>query len=92
MQFLLFSIEIEVSSLLLVPEDSVDWAPCSLDWATAVVGEADRELTWVTFTYHSSGPIYETSAQSMELSGTCFVSVCSQIDSLPREMKLTNIE
>ena len=42
---------------------------CSLDWATAVVGEADRELTWVTFTYHSSGPIYETSAQSMELSG-----------------------
>ena len=57
-----------------------DWRPytggfrrlgrCSLDWATAVVGEADRELTWVTFTYHSSGPIYETSAQSMELSGT----------------------
>ena len=42
---------------------------CSLDWATAVVGEADRELTWVTFICHSSGPIYETSAQSMELSG-----------------------
>ena len=35
-----------------------------------MVGEADRELTWVTFTYHSSGPIYETSAQSMELSGS----------------------
>ena len=33
---------------------------CSLDWATAVVGEADRELTWVTFTYHSSVPIYGT--------------------------------
>ena len=30
---------------------------CSLDWATAVVGEADRQLTWVTFTYYSSGPI-----------------------------------
>ena len=42
----------------------------SLDWATVVIGEADRELTWVNFTYHSSGPIYETSAQSMELSGT----------------------
>ena len=34
-----------------------------------MVGEADRELTWVTFTYYSSGPIWETSAQSMELSG-----------------------
>ena len=42
---------------------------CSLDWATAVVGEADRELTWVTFTCYSSGPIWESSAQSMELSG-----------------------
>ena len=30
----------------------------SLDWAIAVGGEADRELTCVTFTYHSSGPIY----------------------------------
>ena len=29
----------------------------SVDWATAVVGEADRDLTWVTLTYHSSGPI-----------------------------------
>ena len=37
---------------------------CFLDWATAVVGEADRELTCVTLIYHSSGPIYETSAQS----------------------------
>ena len=42
----------------------------SVDWATAMVGEADRELTCVTLTYHNSGPIYETSAQSMELSGT----------------------
>ena len=33
-----------------------------IDWASAVVGEADRELTWVTLTHHSSGPIYETSA------------------------------
>ena len=31
---------------------------CFIDWATAVVGEADRELTCVTLTYHSSGPIY----------------------------------
>ena len=30
---------------------------CFLDWATAVAGEADRELTCVTFTCHSSGPI-----------------------------------
>ena len=43
---------------------------CFLDWATAVVGEADRQLTWVTFTNYSSGPIWETSAQSMELSVT----------------------
>ena len=34
---------------------------CFLDWATAVVGEADRELTCVTLIYHSSGPIYEIS-------------------------------
>ena len=42
---------------------------CFIDWATAVVGEADRELTSVTLTYHSSGPIYETSAQSMKSHG-----------------------
>ena len=30
---------------------------CFLDWATAMAGEADRELTCVTFTCHSSGPI-----------------------------------
>ena len=30
---------------------------CFLDWATAVAGEADRELTCVPFTCHSSGPI-----------------------------------
>ena len=32
-----------------------------IDGATAVVGEADRVLTCVTLTYHSSGPIYEIS-------------------------------
>ena len=37
-----------------------------IDLATAVVGEADRELTCVTHIYHSSDPIYETSAQSTE--------------------------
>ena len=42
----------------------------SVDWATAVVGEADKELTCVTLTYHSSGPIYETLAQSMKSPGT----------------------
>ena len=43
---------------------------CFLDWVTAVVGEADRELTCVTLIYHSSGPIYETSAQSTKSPGT----------------------
>ena len=43
---------------------------CFLEWATAVVGEADRELTCVTLTYHSSGPIYETLAQSMKSPGS----------------------
>ena len=42
---------------------------CFIDWATAVVGEADRELTCVTLIYHSSGPIYETSAQSTKSPG-----------------------
>ena len=42
---------------------------CFADWATAVAGEADIELTCVTFTYGGNGPIYKTSAQSMELSG-----------------------
>ena len=42
---------------------------CFLDWATAVVGEADRELTCVTLTCHSSGPIYETLAQSTKSPG-----------------------
>ena len=37
---------------------------CFIDWATAAVGEADRELTCVTLTYYSRGPIYETSAQT----------------------------
>ena len=36
---------------------------------TAVVGEADGELTRVTFTYHGSGPIEEISVQSMEFYG-----------------------
>ena len=39
---------------------------CFIDWATAVVGEADRELTCVTLTYHSSGPIYEISPYCIE--------------------------
>ena len=43
---------------------------CFIDWASAVAGEADIDLTDVTSTYHGSGPIYETLAQSMELSGT----------------------
>ena len=42
---------------------------CFLDWAIAVVGEADRELTCVTLTYHSSGTIYETLSQSTEFDG-----------------------
>ena len=29
---------------------------CFIDWATAVAGEDDIELTCVTFTYHGSGP------------------------------------
>ena len=40
----------------------------------AVAGEADIELTCVTFTYRGNGPIYETSAQSMELSGSSYLS------------------
>ena len=43
-----------------------------IDWATAVASEADIDLTDVTSTYHGSGPIYKTSAQSMELSGIGF--------------------
>ena len=43
---------------------------CFIDWATAVAGEADRELTCVNFTYHGSGPIYETSDQSTKFTGT----------------------
>ena len=39
---------------------------CFIDWATAVVGEADIEVTSVTLTYHGSDPIYETSAQSAD--------------------------
>ena len=46
---------------------------CFIDWATAVVGEADRELTCVILTYHSSGPIYETSAQSTKSPGIFLV-------------------
>ena len=58
--------------LLHVPSNSVNWAVkwCFLDWATAVVGEADQELTCVTLIYHSSGPIYETSAESTKSPGT----------------------
>ena len=39
--------------------------PNSIDWATTVVGEADRELICVTLTYHSSGPIYKISRYVM---------------------------
>ena len=42
---------------------------CFVDWATAVVDEADTCQLCVSFTSHSSGPNYETSAQSMEFSG-----------------------
>ena len=45
----------------------------SVDWATAVVDEADRELTCVTLIYHNSDTIYETSAQSTKSPGIkCF--------------------
>ena len=43
---------------------------CFLDWATAVVGEGDACQLSVSFTYHSSGPINETLAQSTEFDGT----------------------
>ena len=36
---------------------------CFLDWATAVVSEADSEMTGVTLTYHT---IYETLAQTSD--------------------------
>ena len=42
-------------------------------------GEADTELTFVTFTYHGSGQVYETSAQSMELSGTWKLTIGAQL-------------
>ena len=42
---------------------------CFIDWATAVVGEGDTCQLSVSFTYHSSGPIYETLAQSTEFDG-----------------------
>ena len=41
-----------------------------MDSATAVVGEADSELTCVTLIYHSSGPIFKTPAQSMKSPST----------------------
>ena len=43
---------------------------CFIDWATAVVGEGDTCQLSVSFNYHSSGPIYETLAQSTEFHGT----------------------
>ena len=45
----------QVQELLtqILPSDSADWA-------NAVVGGADRKLTFVTLTYHGSGPIYGT--------------------------------
>ena len=42
-------------------------------------GEADTELTFVTFTYNGSGQVYETSAQSMELSGTWKLTIGAQL-------------
>ena len=43
---------------------------CFIDWATPVAGEANRELTCLTLPYHSSGPIYDTSAQSTKSIGS----------------------
>ena len=40
-----------------------------LDWATAVAGEAYRELTHVSFTLHISGPILYSLVQSMNFYG-----------------------
>ena len=40
-----------------------------VDWATAVVDEGDICQPSVSFTYHWSGPIYETLAQSTEFDG-----------------------
>ena len=42
---------------------------CFIDWATAVVGKGDTSQLSVSFTYPSSGPIYETLAQSTEFDG-----------------------
>ena len=44
---------------------------CFIDWATVVVGEGDTCQLSVSFTYHSSGPIYETLAQSTKFNGKC---------------------
>ena len=43
---------------------------CFIDWATAVGGEGDQLS--VSFTYHSSDPIYETLDQSTEFEGMSF--------------------
>ena len=53
---------------------------CLIDWATAVVGEADRELRCVSFTYHGRDQIYETSAQSTDFPGTLFRQVSHSCD------------
>ena len=42
--------------------------------------EADRELTRVTLTYHDSGPIYETSAQSTKFPGNLLMLFVHDID------------
>ena len=42
---------------------------CFIDWATAVVSEGDTCQLSVSFTYHSSGPIYEELAQSTKFDG-----------------------
>ena len=73
----LFKLKFHVAVLLFLPftllTNTVEFrglSQCFMDWATAVVGEADRELTCVTLTFHSSGPIYETSAQSTKSPST----------------------
>ena len=50
--------------------DTLQLSSNSVDWATAAVGEGDTCQLSVSFTYHSSGPIYETLAQSTEFDGS----------------------
>ena len=45
---------------------------CFIDWATAVVGEGDPCQLSISFTYHSSGPIFDTMGQSTEFDSIYF--------------------